>query len=100
MAYNRLPYQPYDDINPNQPYAIGYPQELPYQEDYQQPLPYDTYNNYPMNPYGEPSYPSDYRGEPPPRRDGRDDYSRDYLHPRGGPLPLDYDEGTILRRNG
>src|SRR6202021_4197997 len=98
MAYNRLPYQPYGDTNPNQPYPVGYPQELPYQEDYQQPLPYDTYNNYSMNSYGEPSYPPDYRGEPPPRRDGRDDYQRDYPPPRGGP-PLDYDEGIITADN-
>lgn len=80
MAYNRLPYQPYDDADPNQPYPLVYPQELPYSEDYQQHqnVPYDAYN-YQMNPYGE--YPPDYH----PRRDG-------YDHP---PRPLDYDDGNL-----
>ena len=98
MAYNRLPYQPYDDNSSHQPYPLGYPQDLPYQDEYppQQQLPYDAYNNFAMNPYVEPGYP-DYR-EPLPRRDGWDNaYSRDYP-PRGGP-PLEYGEGIFLRWN-
>lgn len=79
MAYNRLPYQAYNDADPNQPYPVGFTSELPYQEEYlQQNMPFDAYN-YQMNPYGD--YPPDY----PPRRDGLD-----YL-----PRPLDYDEGTL-----
>jgi hypothetical protein len=91
MAYNnRLPYQPYEDINTHQPYPLGYPQDLPYQEEYPpQQLPYDAYN-YPMQPYVEASY-QDYR-EPLPRRDGWEEYPRDYPA-RGGP-PLNYDEGN------
>lgn len=83
MAYNRLPYQPYNNTNPNQPYPIEYPPELPYQEDYsQQHVPYEAFN-YPMNQYGE--YPMDYPG----RRDA-------YDHP---PRPLDYDEGNCDNYN-
>ena len=80
MAYNRLPYQAYDDADQNQPYPVVYPPELPYSEDYQQHrnVPYDAYN-YQMNPYGE--YPSEY----PPRRDA-------YDYP---PRPLDYDDGNL-----
>ena len=77
MAYNRLPYHPYDDTNANQPYPVGFPPELPFQEGYpQQTIPYDAYN-FQMNPYVE--YPQEY----PPRRDG-------YDYP---PRPLDYDDG-------
>lgn len=91
MAYNRLPYQPYEDANAGHPYPIGYPQEPSYQEEYPPSLPYDAYN-YPVNPYVEPPY-QDYRG-PLPRRDTWEEYPREY--PRGGP-PLEYDEGIIVQ---
>jgi len=68
MSYNRPPYQPYDDANPNQPYPVGYPPEMP---PYQGQPPYDSFA-YPAPPYGDPSYPSD-----PPRRDSYG-YPRDY----------------------
>ena len=89
MAYNRLPYQPYDDVNTSHPYPIGYPQDSAYQEEYRPPMPYDAYD-YQVNPYAEPPY-QDYR-EPLPiaRRDAWEEYPREY--PRGGP-PLEYDEG-------
>jgi hypothetical protein len=79
MAYNRLPYQPYNDTDPNQPYPVGFPSDLPYQEDFlQQNIPYEAFS-YPMNPYGE--YPADY----PSRRNG-------YDYP---PRPLDYEDGNL-----
>jgi hypothetical protein len=83
MAYNRPPYPPYNDADPNQPYPLGFPPELPYAEDYsQQSLQY-----YQMNPYGGAPYPPDY----PQRKDGYE-YGRDYPAPRNA--PLDYDDGT------
>jgi len=89
MAYNRLPYQAYDEMDPNQQsYPTGYPPELPYQEEYAQPppVPYDAYN-YPMNSYQGQSY-------GPPRRGGWDGYPRDYQGSRQA--PLDYQEGAKL----
>jgi len=90
MSYNRGPYPPYDDTNSNQPYPVGYPQDLPYGEEYPPQAvqsPYEGYN-YPINPYGETNYPPPgYRSESHPRRDWGDDYSREYPRP-------EYNEGT------
>jgi len=75
MSYNRGPYPPYDDTNPNQPYPVGYPQEVPYNnENYQQQTPYDTFN-YPASAYPEANqYPPEFRKEP--RRDWEREYPR------------------------
>src|ERR1700738_4740410 len=95
MAY-RLPNQPYPDTDPNQSYPPGYTADLQYQQDYtQQALSYEPFN-YPMIPYGEPPFTADYRGDFP-RRDGWDDYSREY--PPRQP-PLDYDDGKLKTTTG
>jgi hypothetical protein len=73
MAYNRGPYPPYDDTNPNQPYPVGYPQEIPYTaEEYIPQATYDGYNY----PYPEQATfsPPDYRKDP--KRDWARDYPR------------------------
>src|SRR5947199_5452371 len=83
MAYNRPPYQPYDDTDPNQPYPIGYPAEIQFQEEY--PQSYDVYNNYQTNPTFGTSYP-EYQAKRPDRFEFRQPLAR----------PTVYDEGKYF----